>query len=294
MKCTLDGIYPALVTPFSATGELDCQLAGPLIEKLIDSGVNGFYVGGSTGEGFLQSVDERQRFLQYVSKINSGRVTLIAQVGTLASHESWLLSEYAAEYGYDVVSSTPPFYYGYTEEEVFTYYEDIAVRSKLPLLLYNAPHTTGVSLPLSAQKRLLEIPGVIGSKHTDSNLYVAEQLLSSSPGKFLMNGPDEMLTAGLAMGMQGGIGATYNLMPRYFVDIYNYVKSGDLDKARHSQSQVNAVIAELLHISPCVIAGIKCALHRLGYDVGIARKPLLPIRKNPDRLVSLLSDMGCI
>jgi N-acetylneuraminate lyase len=288
----LAGIFPALVTPFDKSGHLDSERAGPLIERLIQAGVHGFYIGGSTGEGFLQSLEERKRFLKYVAETTKGRVKIIAHVGTLASHEAFYLSGCAADFGYDLISSTPPFYYAYTEDEVFSYYEELANKSSLPLLLYNAPHTTGVSLSMQTQQRLLEIPNVIGSKHTDSNMYVAEQLLSKCPGKVVMNGPDEMLTAGLAMGMQGGIGATYNLMPSYFLDIYRHVNSGKLEKARESQVKVNRVIAELIRVSPCVIAGIKSALGSLGYDVGYARKPLQQIKKDPSHLVELLTEMS--
>ena len=63
----LAGIFPALVTPFDKSGHLDCERAGPLIERLIQAGVDGFYIGGSTGEGFLQSLEERKRFLKYVA-----------------------------------------------------------------------------------------------------------------------------------------------------------------------------------------------------------------------------------
>lgn len=294
IQAQLSGIFPALITPFNEEGELECERAESLIERLIDVGVNGFYVGGSTGEGFLQSLEERKEFLAYVAKINRGRVILIAHVGALSSREALFLSACAADLKYDLISSTPPFYYAYTEEEIFSYYKELAQQSVLPLLLYNAPHTTGVSLSMSAQKSLLQIPNVIGSKHTDSNFYMAEQLLSSSPGKVVMNGPDEMLMAGLAMGMQGGIGATYNLMPRQFLEIFDYIQSGEIEKAREIQVKVNRVIAELIRVSPCVIAGIKYSLNHLGYNVGNVRKPLLSIKKDPSHLINLLTEMNCV
>lgn len=284
----LSGIVVPLITPFNEKGELVPERALPLIERHLEIGVQGFYVGGSTGEGFLQSVDERREFLQFVARTTQKRVTLIAQVGALASRDAWALADYAAESGYDIVSSTPPFYFNYSEQEIVAYYRELAERSPLPVLLYNSPGTTGRNLSIDAQIEMLRLPNVIGSKHTETNFYNAERLIRNVKGTQIVNGPDEMLTAGLAMGMVGGIGSTYNLMLRHYLDIYRFVKENDLDKARASQAIVNDVIYELLRISPGVVSGIKFGLKILGYDVGIARKPFQAIRADSSRFEKLL------
>jgi N-acetylneuraminate lyase len=101
-----------------------------------------------------------------------------------------------------------------------------------------------------------------------------------------------MLTAGLAMGMVGGIGSTYNLMPHRYLEIFSLVASGELEKAREIQSSVNDVIDELLRISPGVVPGIKYGLNFLGYDLGRARKPFQPIEADTSRFQQLLSEHG--
>ncbi len=285
---SLEGIMVPLITPFDDDGTLAPEKALPLIERHLEVGVQGFYVGGSTGEGFLQSVVERREFLGYVAEATKQRITLIAQVGALSSQDAWTLADYAAEYGYDIVSSTPPFYYNYSEQEIVAYYQELAKRSPLPVLLYNSPGTTGRNLSIDVQIEMLRLPNIIGSKHTETNLYVAERLMSNVKGTQIINGPDEMLTGGLAMGLVGGIGSTYNLMPRHYLDIYRHVMNGDLEKAQASQSVVNAVIYELLRISPGVVSGIKLGLKILGYDVGSARKPFQPISADTSRFEQLL------
>ncbi len=286
----LNGIYVALITPFDENGKLDSDRARALIERHIEVGINGFFVCGSSGEGYLQTLDERREYMQFVSDVTAKRATLIAQVGALTSQDAWTLAEYAAASEYDVISSTPPFYYRYSSAELVEYYKDLASRSALPLLLYNAPHTTGFSLSLDAQTELLNLPTVIGSKHTSPDLFSAERLIRGVPGTQIMNGPDEALTAGLSMGMAGGIGTTYNFMPRHFLDIYRHVAAGDMESARTSQDIVNAVVRELINISPSVIPGVKLALKFLGFDVGYARKPFQKITADTKLFEKLLTN----
>lgn len=284
----LSGIIVPLVTPFDQNGDLASESVRPLIERHIEMGVSGFYVGGGTGEGMLQSVAERAEYLRFVAEVSDGRATLIAQVGAMSSRDARALTDCAADCAYDVVSSTPPFYFNYTQQEIIGYYRDLAEYSALPVLLYNTPGTTGRSLSIEMQIEMLQLPNVIGSKHTDTNFFTAERLIDAVPGTAIFNGPDEMLTGGLAMGMAGGIGSTYNLMPRHYLDIYNYVREGNIAKARASQAIVNEVIHELLRISPGVVPGIKHGLRTLGFDVGRPRMPFQPIDSDYDRFEELI------
>ena len=284
----IGGIIVPLVTPFDENGDLAVERSRSLIEKHLDVGVHGFYVGGSSGEGLFQSVDERCDYLQFVADVVSSRGLMIAQVGALSSRDVHVLAKFAAENGYDVISSTPPFYFDHTDSEIIEFYRDLAEISDIPVLLYNIPGTTGRSLSAAVQVEMLRIPNVVGSKHTDTNFFVAERLMREVPSAAIFNGPDEMLTGGLAMGMAGGIGSTYNLMPRRYLEIYSAVKSGDMASARQTQSIVNDVIAELLRISPGVVPGIKHGLKKLGFDVGGARRPFLPIRADTSRFEDLL------
>jgi N-acetylneuraminate lyase len=286
---TLGGIIVPLVTPFDDDGDLDVERARSLIEKHLEVGVHGFYIGGSSGEGFFQSVEERSKYLKFVADVVGDQGLLIAQVGALSSRDVHTLSRSAADSGYDIISSTPPFYFAHTEAEVVEYYRNLASESELPVLLYNIPGMTGSSLSTDMQVEMLRLPNVVGSKHTDMNFFSAERLLREVPDAAIFNGPDEMLTGGLAMGMVGGIGSTYNLMPRLYLDIYDAVKSGDLDRARRTQAIANDVIQELLRISPGVVPGIKHGLQMLGFDLGAPRRPFLPLRSDTDRFEVLLT-----
>jgi N-acetylneuraminate lyase len=177
---------------------------------------------------------------------------------------------------------------------VANYYRELAEISDIPVLLYNIPGMTGRSISTATQIEMLKLPNVVGSKHTDMNFFSAERLLREVPSAAIFNGPDEMLTGGLAMGMVGGIGSTYNLMPRIYLEIFKAVKSGDMATARQSQSIANDVIDELLRISPGVVPGIKHGLRTLGFDMGEARKPFLPLQSDTSRFEELLINSGGI
>ncbi len=288
------GIIVPLVTPFNEFGNLEADWSCSLIERQLELGVHGFYVGGSTGEGFFQSVAERCEYLRTVSQIVDGRGLLIAQVGALSARDAHEITRFASENRYDLISSTPPFYFQHTDMEVLNYYSDLAEFSDLPVLLYNIPKMTHRDVSTEILLQLLKIPNVIGSKHTDMNFFRAERLLRDFPDAKIFNGPDEMLVGGLAMGMVGGIGSTYNLMPLRYLEIYDAMMTNDLQRARKLQSSVNDVINELLRISPGVVPGIKLGLKKLGFDVGYPRKPFLPIEADSSYFESLIVNLDAL
>ena len=289
-KQKLSGIVVPLVTPFDEDGNLDSEKINLLIERHLKIGVHGFYIGGTTGEGLFQSVSERCQFLKVVSELVGDKGLLIAQVGSLSERDVRKMVIFAAENNYDVISSTPPFYFNHSEREIINYYKRLSEISDLPILMYNTPGATGQNISIDSQIDMLKMPNIVGSKHTDMNFFNAERLLREMPTAAIFNGPDEMLTGGLAMGMVGGIGSTYNLMPRLYLEIFNSMNLGDLKNAQRLQAIANDVTYELLRISPGVVPGIKHGLKVLGFDVGGPRKPFLPIESDTRMFEKLLID----
>ena len=125
----LGGVFPALITPFNEDGSLRLEALAPLAEFEIAQGVHGFYVGGSTGEAFLQSPAERASVLREFARVVHGRARLIAHIGAIATGDAASLACVAAEAGYDAISAIPPFYYDFSPAEVLgmheSYYDQI-------------------------------------------------------------------------------------------------------------------------------------------------------------------------
>jgi len=271
----LAGVFSALMTPFHADGSLNLDMLAPLAEFQLAQGLYGFYVGGSTGEAFLQTAPERKAVLKEFAGVVNGRARLIAHVGAISTDEAITLAHAAADAGYDAVSAIPPFYYDFTSAEVLAHYRALADATPLPLIVYNFPAKSARPLTTTDLLALLAHPKIIGVKHTSQNLYQLERLKTAAPGAVIYNGFDEMFVGGVAMGADGGIGTTYNVMGHLFVEMYAAMQAGDLPRAQALQIKANAVIDVLVEVG--VFPGTKAMLKMLGLDCGPCRRPFAPL-----------------
>lgn len=270
------GVFPALLTPFKADGSINDDSVAKLIDFNVRKGVNGFYVGGSTGEGMLLTIEERKQLFKASAEANAGRSTLIAHVGTICTDHAIEMAKYAKEVGFDAISAVAPFYYGFSYDAIKNYYLDIVRSVDIPMIIYNFPNASGFSFTKAIAEELFALSDrFIGIKHTTSDLFLLQQFKTMEANPVVYNGWDEMFIAGLTMGADGGIGSTYNLMADKFIDIYNYFQKGDLAAARAKQSEANAVISELIKYG--VFASEKAVLDAMGIPMGECRKPFRPI-----------------
>lgn len=287
MARSLGGILSAIVTPFRADGALNEAMVEPLVEFQLGQGIAGFYAGGSTGEAFLQSPDERIRFLHLVARANRGRGALIAHVGAISTEDTLKVARGAAEAGCDAVSAIPPFYYDFTREELMAHYAALAAATPLPVVIYNFDGKRGRLGPDDIL-RLLDDPRVIGVKHTSSDLYQLDRFKRHRPGALVWNGFDEMCLGGLAMGADGAIGTTYNFMGDRFVAIEAAFRSGRMDEALGLQREANRVIDLLIRIG--VFPATKAILARMGLDCGPCRAPFGSLSPEAQRLLDTVLD----
>lgn len=266
----LSGIFPALLTPFSADG-INRKALEALVEYNIQKGVSGFYVAGSTGEAFLLSEDERKYIYEVVAEKAAGRVRLIAHVGDISTDRAVRYAVRARELGYDAVSAVSPFYYGFSFAEIKNYYRDISRRSEMPMIMYNIPGTSGVKFSASQIAEILSDEYVIGLKHTSNDYFALEQIKTAFPDKVILNGFDEMLLCGLCMGADGGIGSTYNYMAEKFIAIRRLFKENRIAEALEIQREANRIIRVLIEVGGMQMN--KEVLCQMGFDFGVARAP---------------------
>lgn len=270
----LGSIFAALLTPYDDSGAISIDRLGPLVDFVIDQGVHGIYASGSTGECVLQSRDERKAHLQGLAKHAQGRCSLIAHVGSAATADAVYLAELASDLGYDALSAVPPIYYRHSFEAIQDYYEAIARAGRLPLTIYNIPVLSGADLSTENLLNLLDIPNVEGIKFTAQDLYQFGRLRKKRPQKTFYFGTDEMFLGACAMGTDGGIGSTYNLIGKNYVEIEAAVRAGDIARAQELQQQSNDLIEILIRVG--VVPGLKYALGRIGIPVGSSRAPFRP------------------
>lgn len=269
------GLFSALLTPFNEDGSINFDSLEKLVEFNLQNGIDGFYVGGSTGEGLLLSPEERMQVFECVKKANKGRATLIAHVGTICTLDAIKMAKKAEELKYDAISAVAPYYYGFTLDAVLGYYNDIVNSTSLPMIIYNFPNSGGFSLTKEIANKLFENEKFIGIKHTSGDMFTLNQFKTLDREIVVYNGFDETLLAGLSMGADGAIGSTYNFMGKKFKKIMNCFNSGEIETAKALQNEANEIICEMIKYG--VFQSEKAILTEMGIDMGQCRPPFMPI-----------------
>lgn len=272
------GVYAALMTPFRADGSIDFEALKRLADHCIDAGLTGLYVGGSTGEGFLLTEEERMDVFRVVGEHMAGKCHLFAHVGAISTDSAIRMAKVAETSGFDAVSAVAPFYYSFPLEAIKTYYSDIMHATDLPMLMYNFPNAGGFNGMLDVVNEFIHDDKLLGIKHTSQNLFELEMFKHLERDLFVFNGFDEMLVAGLSMGADGGIGSTYNFMPSIILEIYNSFQAGEIHAAQKAQEKANRIIEAMLPYG--VFQMEKEILKNIGVPVGECRKPFLPLSED--------------
>ncbi|MDE7191505.1 MAG: N-acetylneuraminate lyase [Clostridia bacterium] len=270
-KAKFKGVFSALLTPYTADGKINGKSVKQIVDFNLEKGINGFYVGGSTGEGMLLTVEERKELFKYAAESNAGRGTMIAHVGTINTNHAIDMAKYAQDMGYDAISAVAPFYYGFSYEAIKGYYYDIANSVDIPMIMYNFPNANGFQFNKERAEDMFKNKKFIGIKHTTSDLFALQQFKTMECDPLVYNGFDEMLVAGLSMGADGGIGSTYNFMPQKYVDMFRLFNEGNIKQAQRIQFEANEIITMLIKYG--VFATEKGILEEMGIEMGGCRKP---------------------
>ncbi len=275
-KIIFKGIMPALVTPMDENEKLIRPVVGELMDYQLARGVDGFYVGGATGEGPIIPVSTRMELCEAAIEANRGRSKIIVHVGGPNFTDVQALAKHATECGADGISAMAPnAYFGHSDRELIDYYKRIASLTDKPLLVYVTPLMLGNNLT-SVFTELMSVENIAGLKFTQYNYYLMTLLKMINGGDInIINGPDEMLLCGLSMGADGGIGSTYNVMPERYAALYKAFREGDIDRAREIQYGINRIIRVILEFGSAeTLANVKDAVRLMGFDTGVCAYPM--------------------
>jgi N-acetylneuraminate lyase len=284
----IKGIVPALLTPFDEDETISEGKLRNLVNYLISHGISGFYLTGSTGEGFLMTAEERELVVEIVMDEVKGRVPVVVHVGAIATKTAVELSKHAYKNGAAAVSSVPPFYYKFSFEEISEYYQAISDATPLPVIIYSISATTGVDLGADSIKKLARIENVKGIKYTSMNHYEMQRIRERLGDDFLIcSGADEMCVSGFLMGATSAIGSSYNFMPEVFVKITRDLEQGDFESAVKRQVIANDLIEIFGRYG--YYASVKQAMKWLGADCGYNRRPFK--RLKADEIQNLRKDL---
>jgi N-acetylneuraminate lyase len=273
-KKKYSGINIALYACYSSDGGIDVKAVKRICRFYTGLTVSGLYVGGSSGEGLLQNVDERKQTAEAALDETGGKIPVIVHVGAPATRDAAELAAHAEASGADAVSAVPNVYYPIPEHGIEKHWCKIMERTSLPFIIYNIPQLTGYNLTLSLLKRMAEIPQVIGVKNSSLSTFQIQQFKTAGgPGFIVFNGPDDQYLAGRIMGADAGIGGTYGIMPELYLQIEKHFAAGNIKEAQKWQYRVNSIITELRKF-PSIQGAMKEIMKLRGFNIGIPRMPL--------------------
>ncbi len=285
------GVFPAFYACYDAEGAINPEAVRGLTQYLMDKGVKGLYVGGSSGECIYQSVAERKLVLENVMAVAKGKLTIIAHVACNNTADSRELAAHAESLGVDAIAAIPPIYFHLPEYAIAQYWNDISdAAPNTDFVIYNIPQLAGVALTMSLLKEMKKNPRVIGVKN--SSMPVQDIQMFTDEGVIAFNGPDEQFVSGLAAGAIGGIGGTYGAMPELYIKARELFYAGKYEEARQIQNECCRIIYKMCSAKGNMYAVIK-AIIRLqgGPDCGGVRKPLANLFEGDEAIVKESADM---
>lgn len=280
MTTPLRGLIAATFTPLHADRSLALDRIPTVVDHLVDDGVDGLFVLGSTGEGVSFTTEERRQVTEAYVQAADGRLPVIVQVGHNSLKEARQLAQHAARVGADALSAVPPSYFcPKTPDEVVDCLSVIAKGAPdLPLYYYHIPALTGVDVDVAEllQQGVERIPSLTGVKFSDSRLHAlrrCKRVTRSDSTPFeVFFGVDEMLLDGLMAGADGAVGSTYNFAAPLYRRLLDAFENGDRKEARHLQERAITMVDAI--IGSCGRAGLKATMQVIGVNCGPNRLPL--------------------
>jgi 4-hydroxy-tetrahydrodipicolinate synthase len=266
------GVLPALITPFTDDGDaIDAAALAAAVDRLIAGGVAGLVPGGSTGEFTTLSHAERRQLVEVTVEAAAGRVPVVAGTGALSTRETVELSVHAERAGAAAVMVVPPFYDALSWRELLAHYTAVADAIGIPVMYYNLPSASGVTLT-AAQLRALPVSSL---KDTGGDAVAATELIQTG-GPTLLNGWDTLTFAALAAGVRAVVWGVASILPERCVELHRLlIDDIDLPAARELWARLWPLCRFLEGGS--YSAAVKTACRLVGDATGPVRAPLLPL-----------------
>ena len=275
---SLEGIIPAVITPFGEDETIDYAAWQQIIDALIASGVHGMLIAGGQGEFFSLTEEERLVALRFARQHAGGRVPIYGNVGCVTTRATINLAQKAEAEGVEYLVVITPYYLRPNADELVEHYVQICRSVRVPVLAYNIPERTGVDLPVSATQRIAQVcDNFAGLKDSTGKLEDMPALVGIGENRpfSVFIGRDHMILAGLKLGCAGAVTACSNVAAPAFVRLYNAFRSGDLEEAARLQKLVEPLRQAFgWHTFPSVV---KEAMKMSGLPAGPCRRPVGPM-----------------
>lgn len=277
LRQTLRGTGTAIVTPFTASGEVDYSALENLINFQLDNGVNYIVTLGTTGETPTLSKEEKKEIILFTYEKVGNRAPVVVGVGGNSTHEVAKDMELLPLDKATAVLSACPYYNKPSQEGIFKHYEVLAAASPKPVILYNVPGRTGRNMEAETTLKLAhEVPNIAGIKEAANNMVQCMKMLKDRPEHFLIvSGDDDLVLPQLACGMDGVISVAANCLPKKFTTMVNAALAFDFATAKALNDELlQAYYVLFAENNP---AGVKAFLAELGLIQNQLRLPMVPL-----------------
>ena len=269
----LKGSIVALVTPFNQDGSVNYDELGRLLEYHINNNTGGIVILGTTGEASTLTFDEEAKIVEFsVKKVNK-RVPLIVGSGSNETEKAVTMSKKYSEMGADYVLVITPYYNKTNESGLIKHFTAVADASKCPVIMYNVPGRTGMSISITALEKLSKHPNIYGIKEASGNMsYAAKVSRLLSKDFHMYSGNDDIIVPMMSIGGEGVISVLANVAPKQTAKICDLCLNGNYKEANKLQNDLLPLINDLfIEVNPIPV---KEAMNHLGFNVGGYRAPL--------------------
>lgn len=290
-----EGAGVALVTPFKENGEVNYEKLEEIVEEQIAGGTDSIIVCGTTGEASTMSHEEHLDVVGYVCKVTGKRIPVIAGTGSNCTETAVYLSAEAQRRGADGLLLVSPYYNKATQNGLKAHFKAVADAVKIPILLYNIPGRTGVTiLPQTIADLCKNVENIVGVKEASGNFSAIATLMNLADGKVdLYSGNDDQIVPLLSLGGKGVISVLSNVAPRQTHDICAAYFEGDAARSAKLQLDAIPLITELFaEVNPIPV---KAAMNLMGRNVGPLRLPLTEMEpQNQEKLKAAMIAYGIL
>ncbi|MDR6922640.1 MULTISPECIES: dihydrodipicolinate synthase family protein [Chryseobacterium] len=276
-KLNWEGIYPAVLTPFTKEGEIDFEMFALNTEAQIKSGVHGIILAGTLGEASVLETEEKFELLKYAKKITQGRIPVILNLSENTTKNAIYFAQKAKELGADGLMLLPPMRYKADSREVVEYFKAVATATDLPILIYNNPVDYGIYVTIEMFEELIEYPTIQAVKESTRDLANVTRMINRFGKRIkILGGVDTICLETLMLGADGLVAGLVDAFPNETMAMYNYVKAGEYEKAVAIYRWFMPLLE--LDIHPKLIQYIKLAATSEGISSPYVRAPRLELQ----------------
>ncbi|ARK30394.1 4-hydroxy-tetrahydrodipicolinate synthase [Halalkalibacter krulwichiae] len=269
-------IVTAMVTPFNQHGQIDVEATKELVHHLITNGTDAIVVAGTTGESPTLTTEEKLLLFKTVVDTVDGQIPVIAGTGSNNTQASIELTKQAEEIGVDAIMLVVPYYNKPSQEGMYAHFSAIAEVTKLPVMLYNIPGRSVVSMSVETTIRLAQLPNIVATKEASGDLEAISSIIEQAPEGFSVYSGDDSLTLPiLAIGGTGVVSVASHIVGNEMQQMVRNYQAGQVTAAAMQHRQLLPVM-KTLFLAPNPTA-VKAALEMKGIKAGPVRLPLVPL-----------------